>query len=184
MATATRKRAEKTAKQPPPGLRLEWMRPEDLADNPANWRRHPERQTDALSAALASVGWAGALLYNEQTKRLIDGHARKAVTKTGRVPVLVGSWTEEQEKLILATLDPLAALAEADTAALDKLLRDIRTGNDPRLDAMLAELAADQGIAPPDFQPTSADEQGQLDKTTRIKCPECGHEFTPSLVEP
>jgi DNA modification methylase len=138
-------------KEPPPGLRLEWMDPADLNDNPLNWRRHPEKQTGALAAALEQVGWAGALLYNEQTKHLIDGHARKKVSlsKTGRVPVLIGSWTEEQEKLILATLDPLAAMAEADTVALDKLLREVGTGNDPQLDAMLAELGAENPVVEP-----------------------------------
>jgi DNA modification methylase len=138
-------------KEPPPGLRLEWMDPADLNDNPLNWRRHPEKQTGALAAALEQVGWAGALLYNEQTKHLIDGHARKKVSlsKTGRVPVLIGSWTEEQEKLILATLDPLAAMAEADTVALDKLLREVSTGNDPQLDAMLAELGAENPVVDP-----------------------------------
>jgi len=57
-------------------LRLEWRTPEELADNPANWRQHPESQTKALAGAINEVGWAGAALYNERTKRLIDGHAR------------------------------------------------------------------------------------------------------------
>jgi hypothetical protein len=48
----------------------------------------------------------------------------------GEVPVLIDSWTEEQEKRILATLDPLAALAGADSDALDKLLGEIDTGSE------------------------------------------------------
>ena len=65
-----------------------------MADNPRNWRRHPEGQTAALRDVLADaeVGWAGALLYNERTKRLIDGHARKAVVDPkASVPVLESS---------------------------------------------------------------------------------------------
>jgi hypothetical protein len=126
-------------------LRLEWMDPADLRANPANWRTHPPGQRLALSAAMKEVGWAGALLYNEATGRLIDGHLRKEVAP-GPVPVLVGSWTEEQERLILATLDPLAAAAEADGAALATLLASVRT-EDEHLAALLAGLAEAPGPA-------------------------------------
>ena len=30
-----------------------------------------------------------------------------------------------------------------------------------------------------DFQPSSADDQGRLDKKNPVQCPECGHEFVP-----
>lgn len=130
------------AKTKPP-LRLEWIDPATLPDNPANWRRHPARQLDALRDVFAEVGWAGALLYNERTKRLIDGHARKQVAAGGEpVPVLIGNWSEEEERKILATLDPLAALAEADNAQLDKLLDDMQFKG-LALDEMVQELAAE-----------------------------------------
>src|SRR5262245_38800219 len=94
-------------------LRLEWADPATLAEHPKNWRRHPDAQLGALSDVLAEVGWAGALLYNERTGRLIDGHARRKVAQAqgaDRVPVLVGSWDEETEAKILATLDPVGAM--------------------------------------------------------------------------
>lgn len=107
-------------------LRLEWIEAGSLAENPDNWRRHPEGQTSALKAVMSEVGWAGALLYNETTSRLIDGHARKAaVAPTDLVPVLVGRWSPEQEMKILATLDPLAAMALPDADALETLLAEI-----------------------------------------------------------
>jgi hypothetical protein len=132
------------------GLRLEWLSPAELAENPRNWRTHPPAQVAALTDALSEVGWAGACLYNERTGRLIDGHARKKVALdqgSERVPVLVGSWSEEQEAKILATLDPLAAMAEADAAKLDALLRDVQTGSEA-LSQMIAELAQDAGVVP------------------------------------
>jgi hypothetical protein len=134
------------------GLRLEWLSPAELAENPRNWRSHPPAQVAALTDALSEVGWAGACLYNERTGRLIDGHARKKVALeqgSERVPVLVGSWSEEQEAKILATLDPLAAMAEADAAKLDALLRDVSTGSEA-LSQMIAELAQDAGVIPAD----------------------------------
>jgi hypothetical protein len=112
-----------------PPLRLEWWEPSALEDNPANWRRHPAKQVAALGELIADVGWAGALLYNERTKRLIDGHARKGLSAPGKpVPVLVGSWSEEQERKILATLDPLAAMAETNREALARLLPGLEGG--------------------------------------------------------
>jgi DNA modification methylase len=129
-------------------LRLEWRSPSELAENPRNWRTHPESQVRAITAALSEVGWAGACLYNEQTGRLIDGHARRKVALaqgSERIPVLVGSWDEAAEAKILATLDPLAAMAEADGAQLDALLREVQTG-DADLASMLAKLAGDAGL--------------------------------------
>jgi hypothetical protein len=129
-------------------LRLEWRSPAELAENPLNWRTHPPAQVQALTDVLGEVGWAGACLYNERTGRLIDGHARRKVAMdqgSERVPVLVGSWSEEQEAKILATLDPLAAMAEADAAKLDALLRDVSTGSEA-LSQMIAELTERQGM--------------------------------------
>lgn len=123
-----------------PPLRLEYRDPATLAANPANWRRHPPAQAAALKAALGEVGWAGALLYNETTGRLIDGHLRQTVASGEQVPVLVGSWTEEQERLILATLDPLAAMAQADGDALIALLGSLDV-QDRALADMLEALA-------------------------------------------
>lgn len=128
---------------PTPPLRLEWVLPESLDDNPANWRTHPAPQIAALEGALEEVGWAGALLFNERTQRLIDGHARKklALGKGEPVPVLVGNWSEAQEQTILATLDPIAAMATSDAAKLDALLRGVQTQSQAVAE-MLGDLAA------------------------------------------
>ena len=107
-------------------LRLEYVEAGSLKANPMNWRRHPTGQADALKAVIGDVGWAGALLYNEATGQLIDGHARKdAVPAKTLVPVLIGSWTPAQEMKILATLDPLAAMADTDPDALESLMAEI-----------------------------------------------------------
>lgn len=112
-----------------PPLRLEWRTPSELCENPRNWRTHPAHQIAAMESAISKVGWAGALLYNEITDRLIDGHARKglplSLTVDGKVPVLIGSWTEDQESIILSTLDPIAQMAGTNTQALVSLLESI-----------------------------------------------------------
>ena len=111
------------------GIReLVWVDPKTIDDNPMNWREHPTRQKQAIGASIKANGWAGTLIFNETTGRLVDGHARKDVAiKAGvkSVPVLLGNWTEEQEKHLLATLDPLTAMAETDADALQKLTESL-----------------------------------------------------------
>jgi hypothetical protein len=171
----------------PRSLRLEWVTPDSVADNPKNWRRHPELQLSALGSSLDECNWAGALLYNEYTSRLIDGHARKEIAlKKGiaAVPVLVGSWTPEVEAKILATLDPLAAMAETNAAQLTALLRDVETGSEA-LATLLARLADEARVAAPVSSETERIPEGDPEdagesKTTptsggpfllRVSCP-------------
>lgn len=109
-------------------LRLEWIEAGSLDENPLNWRRHSPEQLQSIRDLLQDrdVGWAGACLYNERTKRLIDGHARRSVVDPHTpVPVLVGNWSEEAERKILATLDPVGAMAQGDADAYAKLIETI-----------------------------------------------------------
>jgi hypothetical protein len=153
----------------------------ELRPSPHNWRTHPKAQLDALRGVLAEVGYAGAALAYELpdgTLELIDGHARAEVSGDATVPVLVLDVTPDEAKKILATFDPLGAMAESDAAKLDALLREVQTSNES-VARMLDQLAQDAGVVPPDFEPVGADEQGRLDEKAKCKCPECGHEFTP-----
>ena len=111
-----------------------------------------------------------ACLYNERTGRLIDGHAQQKVALaqgTDKVPVLIGSWTKEQEAKILATLDPLAAMATADANALEALLREVHTDSEP-LAHMLAELAEANG-ATTAAPAGNADAEPQIDRAEELR---------------
>lgn len=108
-------------------LRLEYLPAAQLAGNPANWRFHPKEQLDAIDTLQNDVGWAGALLYNEETEHLLDGHGRKelALKRGGVVPVLIGRWTLEQERRILAFYDSVGDMAEVSNEKLEALLVDV-----------------------------------------------------------
>jgi ParB-like chromosome segregation protein Spo0J len=160
---------------------LRRVRANELRPNPKNWRLHPPAQQDALRGILAEVGFADALLARELpdgSLELVDGHLRAETTPDQLVPVLVLDINEAEANKLLATLDPLAAMAEADTAKLDALMREIDTGSEA-LQSMLATLAEQTGIVPPDFQATDSDSQPPLDKKKSVTCPSCGNEFTP-----
>lgn len=151
-----------------PTLRLEYRKAGELSANPHNWRKHPKSQVTALNAVLEEVGWAGALLYNERTGRLIDGHLRKEVSGLDdEIPVLVGSWTEDQEKTILATLDPIAAMAEADREALVGLLEAVEC-EDSQVQALLDQVAKDNRIERPRGD-DKADPGAQVDKAAELQ---------------
>jgi len=120
----------------------------DLRPNPKNWRTHPTAQRDALRGILAEVGMADAVLARELpdgSLMLIDGHLRAETLGDGNVPVLVLDVNEAEADKLLATLDPLAAMADSDATQLDALLRTVQTGSES-LQQMLADTAAQAGL--------------------------------------
>jgi DNA modification methylase len=109
---------------------LRRIKAKELLPNPKNWRRHPKAQADALRGLLAEIGYADALLVRELTDgrlMLIDGHLRAETTPDVEVPVLVLDLNEEEADKLLLSLDPLAAMAEADAERIKALLATVRT---------------------------------------------------------
>ena len=120
----------------------------DLRPNPKNWRTHPTAQRDALRGILAEVGMADAVLARELedgSLMLIDGHLRAETAADSKVPVLILDVNEAEADKLLATLDPLAAMADSDAAKLDELLRNVDTGSEA-LQQMMAATAAQAGL--------------------------------------
>jgi hypothetical protein len=139
---------------------LRRVKASELRPNPKNWRTHPQAQIDALRGVLAEVGFAGAELARELpdgSLMLIDGHARAEIAGEQEVPVLILDVDEAEADKILATFDPLGAMADANAQALDELLRNVETGNQALAD-MLTELAEANGVVPQDDTPTELKE--------------------------
>src|SRR5881275_1574162 len=103
-------------------VELKRIRAGDLKEHPGNWRRHPEHQRRALRALLSKIGYADALLAREEDGHLVlvDGHLRRGLDPEQVVPVLVLDVSAEEADTLLATLDPLAALARPDPGALSE----------------------------------------------------------------
>ncbi|HEV8178154.1 MAG TPA: hypothetical protein VGP44_10760, partial [Gemmatimonadales bacterium] len=130
---------------------LRLVRGIDLAPNPDNWRTHPKAQRDAMQGLLEEIGFAGAALAYETPAglQLIDGHLRAELSPEQEIPVLLLDVTEAEAKKLLLTFDPITALAEADTAKLDALLREVQTASEP-VAKMLEQLAIDNDVIPPE----------------------------------
>lgn len=116
--------------------------PQQLLANPFNFRRHPKAQLDALEGALEEIGWIQRVIVNRRTGHMIDGHARVELSirrEEKTVPVLYVDLTEREERIAIATLDPIAGLAYHDEDALAELLRGLETENEA-LGAFLVQL--------------------------------------------
>lgn len=128
----------------------ELVAPDHLTANPKNWRIHPTAQQEALTGVLDEVGFVQSIIVSVKSGYVIDGHMRVALAlKQGQplIPVVYVDLDEAEEAKVLASLDPIAALAGTDAQQLDSLLRDVDTGS-AALMQMLSDMATDAGIAP------------------------------------
>jgi len=121
---------------------LRQVKASELLPNPKNWRTHPSQQADVLRGVLAEVGYADALIAYETPDglMLIDGHLRAETTPDMEVPVLITDLNEQEASTLLATLDPLAAMASRDQSSLSSLLESLDVQNDSvrlMLDALI-----------------------------------------------
>lgn len=138
--------------------------PNDLAPNPRNPRLHPEQQKAAMRGILSEVGWVGCAIYNLRTQRLIDGHERReeAISASQTMPVLYVDLDLEEEKLVLASFDPLASMANYDNTKLDELLSQVSTGSEA-----IAQMLADMQIeVKPTYENTGQTGDRQIERAT------------------
>lgn len=113
---------------------LRRVRAGDLRPHPKNWRKHPEEQANALRGILAEVGFVDALMVRELPDgalQIVDGHLRAETTPDAEVPVLVVDLDDKEAEKVLATFDPLGAIAEPDEQQLAALLEGIETDSKP-----------------------------------------------------
>lgn len=129
----------------------------ELRANPKNWRAHPKEQQAAMSSVLQKIGYADALLARETEDGLllIDGHLRQDLTPDAIVPVLILDVDEDEADYLLATFDPLGAMAETDKDSLADLLADVEIEN-AELDDYLHGLLGREKEAP-DISPEDDD---------------------------
>jgi len=119
--------------------------PSDLLAHPANARRHPAVQRDALRGSLDELGWVAPVIVNDRTGYVLDGHARveEAISEgVPVVPVVHVDVDPAQEHLMLAVFDPISAMAKLDSDRLDDLLASIETDN-AALNDLLASLTGE-----------------------------------------
>lgn len=120
-----------------------------------NWRIHGRAQQRAMDGVLGAVGFVQAVLVNLRTSEqwprnergvetVVDGHLRiqRALTHGDEteVPTVFVDLEPEEERLVLATLDPIGSMAGRDADMLDGLATEVATdwADSPGID--LAEI--------------------------------------------
>ena len=158
---------------------------DQLLANPANWRIHPRYQQDALKGILNDVGWVQNIIVNRTTGHVIDGHMRAAVaiSQGAQVPVTYVELTEAEERLMLAVLDPIAAMAARDDAQLAELLASV-SAEDAGLADLLKELAFD--MTPPTLDELATQhgesDGSEFDPVIRVQVPQDVYERYQSII--
>ena len=182
----------------------------ELVNNAKNYALHDEVQLKALAGAMREVGFTTPVLARrlEDGKLLVlDGHARVKVAGDEVIPVQVLDVNEKEGDIILATANPLAAMAGRHEAMLEDLLASLEI-EDEALADMLDQLAAETAevldraeaedaggefkpetepavetkvVTPDSISKTSERLEKQFDATTQrianVTCPHCGESF-------
>ena len=130
------------------------VRAGDLVPHEFNFRDHPQMQRDALQALYREVGFARSLLAYELPDgrlKLIDGHLRRDLDPDMEVDVEVLDVTDDEARVLLLSIDPLAELAQQ-----QEQLRQRLTELAPRVPPELEEAwqaAATACLEPPQGKP-------------------------------
>ena len=122
--------------------------PEQLLANPNNWRIHPIYQQEALQKILNKIGWVDQVIVNRTTGHLVDGHLRVQTAMRNNeteIPVLYVELNLEEESIILASLDPLTAMAKTDEEMLKGLIEQVRI-TDEETASVLDNIAIDSNM--------------------------------------
>lgn len=120
--------------------------PWSVEEHPLQWRTHSDKQASALAGALEEVGWVQDVIVNRTTNRLLDGHLRVWLArKEGEkeVPCKFVELSEEEENLILATLDPIGAMAGTNATKQQGLLTMV-SAEDERMREFLESLRKEE----------------------------------------
>jgi DNA modification methylase len=129
--------------------------PKTLVPNPLNWRLHPKGQKDAMQGALDDIGWVQEITINKNTGRVVDGHLRLDLALQNNepfVPVKIVDLTEAEEAAVLATLDPISAMAKTDKANLAAIL-DMTNSQNDKMRQLLESMKMKAGQLPRQDRP-------------------------------
>lgn len=151
------------------------VRAGDLVPNPRNWRTHPEAQRRGLEQILDRVGSVDvlkAVRLPSGELQLVDGHLRADIRRDEQVRVAVLDLTPEESDLVLATFDPVSAMAEADLDVLRGLLDDVKMEVPAdMIEALEALIRTGDPVEPRKFDTDVEDE------VKYVVCPNCEHRF-------
>ncbi len=122
------------------------VRAGDLVPHEMNYRLHSEHQRAALQALYEEIGFARSLLAYELPDgrlKLIDGHLRRDLDPDLEVDVEILDVNDAEARLLLLSIDPLAALAQTNVETHARL-RELTPSRSSAVKALWDETARNQ----------------------------------------
>jgi hypothetical protein len=119
--------------------------------DPANARLHSEKNLDAIRGSLAAYKQVKPIVVRRADNVVIAGNGTLSAALSMGFSHIAAVFVDLSHAASagLAIADNRTSdLSEFDKDALDKLLREVSTNGEAKLDAMLAELASEVGIVP------------------------------------
>lgn len=147
---------------------LRFVKASELVPDPRNPRTHPDHQRAALTTLLEKIGYAGAVLAREDGGELVlvDGHLRADISPDAELPVLILDVNEDEAAVLLASMDPIGAMAVADAELMAQLVQEIDVP-DEELAALLAEMTdLPQPVDDPVENPVEPEPQAPSEPST------------------
>lgn len=142
-------------------VRSEWVEPGQLLAHPLNYRIHTDLQSRAVKASLDELGQYLPITVQDGTDIVIDGHLRVtlALRENRRILANYVDFDDAEANRALAIGDPITGLALLDRQKYTELLHETTTG-EPALQELLANIAAENGVIPPNTFDPNAEWQG------------------------
>ena len=153
---------------------------EDLVPHPKNPHKHTKKQIKRLAKLIKYQGFRVPIIVDRATGYIISGHGRlEAAGSLGfeHLPVIYQDF--ENDDQVMAYLVSDNAIGKNGWADLDySMINEFVPELGPDFDMEMLGLENFE-IDVPDFEPTSADDQGKLDqkKIVTMECPHCGQTF-------
>lgn len=134
-----------------------------LVPDPANARKHSEKNLTAIAASLRVYGQRTPIVANRANNVVLKGNGTLAAARSIGWTHLAVVWVEDDPATAAGYSiadNRTAELAEWDEKALDQLLRSVQT-EDQELATMLDELAQELDLVPPEESGEQQQAQGE-----------------------
>ena len=147
----------------------------ELNFDPANAKKHGEGSISAIAASLKVYKQLKPVVARKDNGIVIAGNGTLQAALSLNWSHLAVVWVDMDAATAAGfsiSDNRTAELSEWDKDALDALLREVNTNNDSRLDEMLAELATEMKIVPPDAmpEPGAGGDEFEVDKAMEGEC--------------
>ena len=158
----------------------------ELKANPLNWRTHGVLQHAALAGSLEVIGQVQSVVYNRRSGLLVDGQFRLAIAVENNITeisVTVVDLEPDEERIVLASLDPIGAMAGCDIGKFEHLICGLSCSNQDLQKMLEMPAGYDEEIPSPDLADGDIEETGGMSKITIFVTDEDKLDFVRHLRE-